>query len=113
MPALDAARERITKDCSRRMGRQPTAADSGDWAIGVCVRNFIEHALRCGCDIAWLSRAREHDFFRRVSPMATAGGHGVLPSSLLPGSAYCGPDPFRATEHDQRWFLRNSRRTRR
>ena len=91
------------------MGCQPPAANSRDGALGVCVRNFIEHAIRCRRDIAWLSRARRHDFFRWVSTLAPSGGHGVLPSSLLSRSAYCGPASFRATEHDwQRGFLRDS-----
>ena len=88
-------------------------ANSRDRALGVCIRNFVEHALRCRRDIAWLSRACGHDFFRWVSPMAAFGGHGVLPSSLLPGGAYCGPASFRAAEHDQCRLLRDSRRARR
>src|SRR5580765_4421992 len=102
MPALDAARERLSQNRSRRVGRQPVTANSRDWTLGVCIRNFVEHALRCRGDIAWLSRAREHDFFRWVSPMAAFGGHGILPSSVMSGSAYCGPASFRAAEYDQR-----------
>src|SRR6266487_3518700 len=101
MPALDAARKRVSENRNRKMGQQQAFANSRDRALGVCIRDFVEHALRCRRDIAWLSRAREHDFFRWVSPMAAFGGHGVLPSSVMSGSAYCGPDSFRAAEHDQ------------
>src|SRR5215468_12579902 len=101
MPALDAARKRIPENCNRRMGRQPAVANSPDRTVGICVRNFVEHALRCCRDIAWLGRARKHDFFCWISAMAAFGGHGVLPSSLVSGSAYCGTASFRAAEHDQ------------
>src|SRR6266403_4124380 len=106
MPALNAARKRVPENRSRRMGRQQAFANSSDRAFGVCIRNFVEYALRCRRDIAWLSRAREHDFFRWVSPMAAFGGHGVLPSSLMFGSANCRPASFRAAEHDQCRLLR-------
>ena len=111
MPAFDAARKRVSQNRSRRMGRQQAFANSRDRAFGVCIRNFAEHALRCRRDIAWLSRARGHDFFRWVSPMAAFGGHGVLPSSFMSGSAHRGPASFRATKHDQCRLLRHSRRT--
>ncbi len=111
MPALDAARKRVSQNRSRRMGRQQAAANSRDRALGVCIRNFVEHALRCRRDIAWFSRARQHDFFRWVSPMAAFGGHGVLPSSLMFGGANCGTASFRAAKHDQCRLLRHSRRT--
>src|SRR6266481_9461080 len=77
MPALDATRERVSQNRSRRVGRQQAFANSRDRAFSVCIRNFVEYALRCRRDIAWLSRAREHDFFRWVSQMAAFGGHGV------------------------------------
>ena len=38
------------------------------------VSEFVKHALRCRRDIAWLSRACEHDFFRWVPPMAALAG---------------------------------------
>src|SRR6476646_10369791 len=113
MPALNAARKRLSENRSRRMERQQAFANSSDRALGVCIRNFVEYALRCRRNIAWVSCAREHDFFRWVSPMAAFGGHGVLPSSLVFGSADCGPASLRAAEHDQCGLLRDSRRTRR
>src|SRR6478752_9206325 len=105
MPALNAARKRVSENRSRRMGRQQALANSSDRALGVCIRNFVEYALRCGRDIAWLGRARGHDFFRWVSPMAAFGGHGVLPSSVVSGSAYCRTASLRAAKHDQCWLL--------
>src|SRR6476646_1278393 len=111
MPALNAERKRVSENRGRKMGRQQAFANSSDWALGVCVRNFVEYVLRCRRDIAWFSRARGHDFFRWVSPMVAFGGHGVLPSSVMSGSAYCGPASFWATEHDQGGLLRHSRRT--
>src|SRR5437667_4451756 len=101
MPALDATRERVSQNRSRRVGRQQAFANSSDRAFGVCIRNFVEHALRCRRDIAWLSRARERDFFCWVSTMAAFGGHGILPSSLMSRGANCGTSSFRAAKHDQ------------
>src|SRR5258708_26688299 len=111
MPAFDAPRERLSQNRNRRMGRQPPSTNSRDRALGVRVRDFVEHALRCRRDVDWLSRARERNFFYWVLAMAAFGGHGVLPSSLLSGSAYRGTASFWATEHDQCWVLRHSRRT--
>src|SRR5207249_10440907 len=42
------------------------------------------------------------------STLAATGGHGVLPSALLPSSTDCGTAPFWATQHDQRGVLRHS-----
>src|ERR1051325_3413687 len=113
MPAFVAARQRIPKDCSRRMGRRSSAANSDNRSLGICFRNFVEHALRCRLCISWLNYPREHDFFRRLSAMAASGGHGVLSSFLLPRCTHCRAGSLWATEHDQRWLLRHSGRTRR
>src|SRR5947208_17184822 len=83
-------------------------ANSCDGPTGFWVGDISEHALRRVSDVAWLSRARRRDFFRRFSTLAATGGHGVLPSALLPSSTDCGTAPFWATQHDQRGVLRHS-----
>src|SRR5215831_9564653 len=102
MPAFDAPRERVSRNGWQTMGRQPAAANSGDWALCVCIRDFAEHALRRRGNVAWFSRAGGDDFFCWISTVAASGWDGILPSALLSGSAYCGTASFRAAEHDQR-----------
>ena len=113
MPALDAARKQVSQNRSQRMGRQQAITNSRNWALCVCIRDFAEHALRRRGYIAWLSRARGHDFFCWVSTLAASGWDGVLPAPLMSVSADCGTAFFRATEHDQRGVLRHSCRARR
>src|SRR5437867_6926863 len=108
MPALDAARERVSRNGWRTMGRQPAAANSRDRALGVCIRDFAEHALRRRGDVAWLSRACGRDFFCWISSMAASGGYGVLPAILLSHSTNRGSASFLAIEHDQRGVFRHS-----
>src|SRR5215467_14690749 len=100
MPALDAARKRISRNGWPRMERQQAFANSRNRALGFCIGDFSEYALRRGGDLAWLSRASEHNFFCRLSMLAAIGRHGILPSPLLPCSADCGSAAFRPTEHD-------------
>ena len=92
------------------MGWQQAFANSCDRALGFCIGNFSEYALRRSGNAAWVSRAGGHDFLCRVSTVAASGRDGVLPSSLLPRCADGRTAPFRPTEHDQRRFLRHSGR---
>src|SRR5438552_11422861 len=88
-------------------------ANPRDRAASFCVGNLVEHALRRRSNIAWIGRAGGHHFLCRFSPMAAARGHGILSSPILFGRTHSRTDTFRATQHDQRWLLRDSRRTRR
>src|SRR5258708_28496372 len=87
-----------------------SVASPRDWTLGLCIRNFAEHALRRPGDVAWLGAGGRDDFLCWFSPLASATGDGTLPSPLLSGCSNSGGTPFRATQHDQRWFLRDSRR---
>ena len=49
-------------------------------------------------------------FFVWVSSMAAFAGNGVMPSSLMSGSANCGSASFRTAKHDQCRLLRHSGR---
>src|SRR4029450_4991551 len=102
MPAFDARGKQVS--CNRRRWMESRIAfgiaGPGDWALGLCIGNFAEHALRrCG-DLAWLGAAGRHNFLCWFSPMASAAGHGTLPSPLLPGCSNARATPFRATQHD-------------
>src|SRR6185312_1833879 len=109
MPAFNARSKQVS--CNRYRGLEWwSVASPRDWALGLCIGNFAEHALRRRSDVAWLGVAGRHDFLCWFSPLASAAGNGTLPSPLLSGCSYSGATPFCATQHDQRWFLRDSRR---
>src|SRR6266545_2814418 len=85
-------------------------ASPRDWALGLCIGNFAEHALRRRGNFAWLGAAGSHDFLCWFSPLASPTWHGTLPSPLLPGCPNSRATSLRATQHDQRRILRDSRR---
>src|SRR4029453_18791731 len=73
MPAFDAGGKQVS--CNRRRWMESRIAfgiaGPGDRALGLCIGNFAEHALRrCG-DLAWLGAAGRHNFvcFRRWLPL--------------------------------------------
>ena len=113
MPAFNARSKQVSRNRRRGMESQIAFGITGprDRSLGLCIGNFAEHALRRRGDVAGFGHPGRHNFLCWFSPMASATGHGSLPAPLLPGCSNSRATSFRATQHDQRRFLRDSRRS--
>src|SRR5438874_10117614 len=86
MPAFDARSKQVSRNRRRGMESRIAFGIAGprDRSLGLCIGNFAEHALRRRGDIAGFGLPGRHNFLCWFSPMASATGHGSLPSPLLP-----------------------------
>jgi len=89
------------------------AASSHHWAASLCIRNFIEHALRRVATLLGSVVLVGAIFFAGFPNAFRTHGHRILPSPFLFNCTHSRPALVWTTQHGQRRLLRDSRRTRR